>query len=151
MRNGLIVIVFALVLGACTSAPVATTTTPAATLQGDAAHPANASGWVRTELYFGTGPADDMKAGVSEAQWRAFLDREVSARFPDGLSVFDIYGQWRGAAQKVPERLRSKVVLLLYEDTAQHRADIEAIRVAWKHATGDQSVLKVTQPADVSF
>lgn len=123
----------------------------AATLHGDPAHPAATAGWVRTELYFGTGPADDAAAGVDEAHWREFLDREVSARFPDGLSVYDIYGQWRDKGATKPERLRSKVVLLLYPDTPQHRADVEAIRAAWKRATGDQSVLRVTQPADVSF
>ena len=30
-------------------------------------------------------------------------------------------------------------------------AKIAAIRTAWKQKTGDQSVLQVTEPADVSF
>ena len=41
--------------------------------------------------------------------------------------------------------------MILHADTAQHRADIEAIRAAWKKQAGDMSVLRVTQPADVSF
>ncbi|MEO7431375.1 MAG: DUF3574 domain-containing protein [Dokdonella sp.] len=121
------------------------------TLVGEASHPTEATGWVRTELYFGTGLADDPRSGVSDADWRSFMDSEVTVRFPDGLSVFDIYGQWRGTGQTVPARLRSKVIVLLYADTPAHRADIEAIRSAWKKRTGDQSVLRVTQPADVSF
>lgn len=141
---------FALALLLCGCAATSAPRT-GATLSGDAAHPAATAGWVRTELYFGTGPADDPASGVNEAQWRDFLDREVSTRFPDGLSVYDIYGQWRGKGQAAPERLRSKVILLLYPDTPAHRADVEAIRAAWKKATGDQSVLRVTQPADVSF
>lgn len=119
--------------------------------RGDPAHPAATSGWVRTELYFGTGPAGDATAGVDEKRWREFLDREVSTRFPDGLSVYDLYGQWRDKGESEPERLRSKAIVLLYPDTPRHRADVEAIRAAWKRATGDQSVLRVTQPADVSF
>lgn len=122
-----------------------------ATRVGDAVHPSEAIGWVRTELYFGTGLADDPRSGVSDVDWRSFMDAEVTVRFPDGLSVFDIYGQWRGAGQTVPARLRSKVIVLLYPDTPAHRADIEAIRSAWKTKTGDQSVLRVTQAADVSF
>lgn len=137
-----------LLSGCAATAPASRTE---ATLSGDAAHPATTAGWVRTELYFGTGLADDATSGVSEAKWRDFLDREVSTRFPDGLSVYDIYGQWRGKGQAAPERLRSKVILLLYPDTPAHHADVEAIRTAWKKATGDQSVLRVTQPADVSF
>ncbi|HEY0232807.1 MAG TPA: DUF3574 domain-containing protein [Dokdonella sp.] len=133
----------------CASQP---STRPAtATLAGDGAHPAQTAGWVRTELYFGTGLADDAASGVGETEWRSFLDHEVSSRFPDGLSVFDIYGQWRSKGAAAPERLRSKVILLLYPDTPAHRADVESIRAAWKARTGDQSVLRVTQPADVSF
>lgn len=122
----------------------------AATLQGDVAHPDATRGWVRTELYFGLGRAD-AHDGVDEAAWRAFLDKDVTPRFPSGLTVVDAYGQWQGKEQARPERLRSKIVVLLYPDTAAARASVDAIRTAWKAKTGDQSVLRVTQPADVSF
>lgn len=121
------------------------------TLRGDAAHPAKTANWVDTQLYFGLGPADDTTKGVSEADWRAFLDKEVTSRFPAGLSVVDVYGQWQGKDEKAPERIRSKMLVILYPRTADNSARIEAIRAAWKQKTGDQSVLKVTQPADVSF
>lgn len=107
--------------------------------------------WLDTKLYFSLGPADHPEQGVSEAQWRGFLDREVTSRFPDGLSVIDIYGQWRGAADSTTLRERSKLLNFVYPDNAENRAKIDAIRAAWKKMTGDQSVLKVTVPADVSF
>jgi len=122
-----------------------------AVLHGDTAHPAQAQGWVDTRLYFGLGLADQPQQGVSEQAWREFLDREVSTRFPDGLSVVDVYGQWQGKQQASPERLRSKMLVIDYPDTPANRARVEAIRAAWKQRTGDQSVLRVTQPADVSF
>lgn len=122
-----------------------------AVLHGDAAHPAQAQGWVDTRLYFGLGLADQPQQGVSEQAWRDFLDREVSTRFPDGLSVIDVYGQWQGKQQTSPERLRSKMLVIDYPDTPANRAKVEAIRAAWKQRTGDQSVLRVTQSADVSF
>jgi hypothetical protein len=105
---------------------------------------------VRTELYFGLGLADGHD-GVDDAAWRAFLDAEVTPRFPSGLSVIEAYGQWQGKQQAHPERLRSKVIVLLYADGPAPRAAVDAIRAAWKAKTGDQSVLRVTQPADVSF
>jgi hypothetical protein len=124
---------------------------PSATLHGDAAHPAKTEGWVNTELYFGLGPADAPDKGASEAAWRDFLDKEITPRFPAGLSVVDVYGQWLGKNEKAPERIRSKMVVIDYPSTADNAARIEAIRVAWKQRTGNQSVLKVTQHADVSF
>lgn len=122
-----------------------------AVLHGDTAHPAQTQGWVDTRLYFGLGLADQPQQGISEQAWREFLDHEVSTRFPDGLSVIDVYGQWQGKQQTSPERLRSKMLVIDYPDTPANRAKVEAIRAAWKQRTGDQSVLRVTQPADVSF
>ena len=121
-----------------------------ATLADDAVHPATTAGWMRTELYFGLGTAGHAD-GVSEAEWRVFLDKEVTPRFPSGLTVIDAYGQWQGRKQSEPERLRSKIVVLLYADNPAHREAIDAIRAAWKAKTGDQSVLRVTQSAEVSF
>ena len=137
------------------------------TLKGDAAHPAHTQGWVDTRLYFGLGraerlhpqtttprlspeprtprPASPSPAGATSST------RKSHPRFPDGLSVFDCYGQWQGKTMSRPERLRSKVLVIDYPDTPANRAKIDAIRTAWKKRTGDQSVLNVTQPAEVSF
>jgi hypothetical protein len=139
-----------LVLSSCTDhRPVPATTAP--TLTGDPAHPGVTQGWVDTKLYFGLGLADHPDQGISEARWRDFLDHEVTPRFPDGLSVLDVYGQWQGKTGSAPERLRSKLLIIDYPDNQQNRDKIDAIRAAWKKLTGDQSVLRVTQPADVSF
>ena len=138
-------------LAGCSHRPVAAVAAAAPTLAGDSAHPGRTSGWVDTRLYFGLGPADHPDEGISEAKWRAFLDREVTPRFPAGLSVIDVYGQWQGKSEHAPERLRSKVLIVDYPDTVVNRAKIEAIRAAWKRMTGDQSVMRVTVPADVSF
>lgn len=145
----------ALLLSLCIALSACATVAPAprvdAAMHGDAARPADAAGWIRSELYFSVGTEGQPQTQVDEAQWRSFLDREVTPRFPDGLTVFDGYGQWlfRGAAG--PERQRAKVLVVLHEDTPARRADIEAIRAAWKRASGHQSVLWSRQRADVSF
>lgn len=113
-------------------------------------------GWIRSELYFGVGAESGaatrpQDAPIGEAQWREFLDREVTPRFPDGLTVFDGYGQWRFTDAATPERLKTKVLVILHEDTLQRRADIEAIRAAWKQATGHESVLWSREKVEVSF
>lgn len=131
--------------------PAVSSAAAKAMLQGDPADPGSTRDWVDTKLYFGLGPAEHPERGISEADWRSFLDGEVTPRFPSGLSVVDVYGQWKGENQHVPERLRSKMLIIDYPDTAENRAKIEAIRAAWKQKTGDQSVMRVTESADVSF
>lgn len=131
-------------------------TAPGATLEGDTEHPSGAHGWLETRLFFGLGPVGKAHAGVTEAAWLRFLDTEVTPRFPDGLSIIDVYGQWLGKLDRLqhhstPARIRSKMLLIDYPATPDNVAKIDAIRTAWKRQTGDQSVLKVTQPVDISF
>jgi hypothetical protein len=121
-----------------------------ATLKGDAARP-EAAHWLRCELYFGIGTFGAPDDGVGEMRWLAFLDREVTPRFPDGLTVLDAYGQWRGQPKEEPSRLRSKVLIILCEDTQANRDSVDAIRTAYKAATHDKSVLLATEHVDVSF
>ena len=151
VRSAYFAPLLALALAACAHKPIAPSVAAAPTLQGDPAHPGVTKGWVDTRLYFGLGPVNHPEQGVSEADWRNFLDREVTPRFPDGFSVIDVYGQWQGKNQTAPERLRSKLLVIEHPDTKENNDKIDAIRTAWKKLTGDQSVLRVTQPADVSF
>jgi len=152
VRAAEFVLLLALLATGCAHQPAgASAAAVAPTLSGDAAHPAHTAGWVDTKLYFGLGPADEPGKGISESAWRAFLDKEVTSRFPDGLSVIDVYGQWQGKEEKTPERIRTKLLIIDYPDVQENRDKIEAIRAAWKRLTGDQSVMRVTEPADVSF
>jgi hypothetical protein len=151
-RRLLLAALFVAVAG-CASPPSASVHThdPASsTLQSDASRPAQAQ-WIRTELYFSVGSIDGKDGAVSPARWREFLDQEVTSRFPDGFSVFDAYGQWRDKGAKEPERLSTKVIVILHENSPKNGASIEAIRLAYKRITGDLSVLRLSQPAEVSF
>jgi hypothetical protein len=163
MVPALLAAVLTIALAGCAHGPVATgpvapamPTAPtlnsaSPTLAGDPAHPGQTHGWVDTQLYFGLGPADHPEQGISEARWREFLDTQVTPRFPAGLSVVDVYGQWLGKREAVPSGLRSKLLIIDYADTQENWDKIEAIRAAWKQQTGAHSVLRVTEPADVSF
>jgi hypothetical protein len=151
-RRLLLAALFVAVAGCAGPPPAAVHThDPASsTLQGDATRPAQAQ-WIRTELYFSVGTVDGKEGAVSPARWREFLDKEVTSRFPDGFTVLDAYGQWRDHGAKEPERLSTKVIVILHENSPKNAANIEAIRLAYKRITGDLSVLRLSQPADVSF
>ena len=128
----------------------ATTASTTAAMHGDASRPAQSSGWIRSELYFAVGNEDGTGV-IDEAQWRAFLDAEVTPRFPDGLTVLEGYGQWRFQQDDRLVRQRAKVLVVLHADSVRPREDIEAVRLAWKRLTGHESVLWARSAVEVSF
>lgn len=144
-------LLFSLVTLALLTPGCATKTRPSAA--ETVAAPAVAQAWLRTELYFSIGEWTETALSTApEARWAEFLDHEVTPRFPSGLTVVDAYGQWRGDKPgAVISRERSRVLVILHPATAEASAKIEAIRSAWKLATGEESVLRATQAADVSF
>lgn len=153
MQKSLLTVTLFLALAGCASPPpvsVHTHDPVSSTLQGDASRPAQAQ-WLRTELYFSVGSIDGKEGAVSPARWREFLDKEVTSRFPDGFTVLDAYGQWSDHGAKEPERLSTKVIVILHENSPKNAGNIEAIRLAYKRITGDLSVLRLSQPAEVSF
>jgi Protein of unknown function (DUF3574) len=101
----------------------------------------------RLELLFGTArPTGD---AITEEQWTAFLDAEVTPRFPAGLTVLEGTGQWRGRTGV--DRERSNVLIIWYEPTARADQQIEAIRTAYKRRFDQESVLRVDSVSCVSF
>ncbi len=96
----------------------------------------------RVELIFG--------GGVAEGRFMAFLAKEVTPRFPDGLSLFSGYGQWRhpdGLLHKETSRL----LLIYYSPDAHSSEKIEAIRNAYKKRFRQQAVLRADSFSCVSF
>jgi hypothetical protein len=97
----------------------------------------------RTELLFGAGT-------VSESTWHRFLSREVTPRFPDGLTALEGYGQWK-AGNGAITRERSRVLLIWHAPDAKADAALEAIRDAYKTQFHQQSVMRVDGEDCVSF
>jgi Protein of unknown function (DUF3574) len=89
--------------------------------------------------------------GVSETQWMAFLDNEITPRFPDGLTVFDAAGQWRDPATKKIVRETSKIVLLVLPGNPDDLPRLNEIVETYKRRFKQQSVGIILRPACVSF
>jgi len=92
---------------------------------------------VRTTLYFGLARP---KGAVTELEWQLFLRDEVTARFPDGLTVWEAEGQWRSAAGSIDHE-QSKVLLLVHPDTAEARQKVMAVIGAYRKTFEQESVL----------
>ena len=121
-----------LLLAACTPPPVQTATACAAPLK-----PA-----LQVDLYFGRGAEGGRE--VSEAEWASFLNEEVTPRFPDGLSVFDVRGQYRNP-QGVIERERTKRLTVVVFDAPAHLGKVRAIVDSYSRRHGQNSVFRVEQ------
>jgi hypothetical protein len=111
--------------------------------------PAPQTSMLELELMFGRNIGG--KPGVSEAQWREFLAREVTPRFPQGLTVFDATGQWRDEKTKHLVRERSKIVRIILPADAQADDKVEVIAAAYIKLFKQDSVGIVRRPACVYF
>jgi hypothetical protein len=95
------------------------------------------------ELMLGRGKAND-------ARWAQFLAREVTPRFPDGLTVYQTTGQWRDPATNVIVREKSRVLRIIVPADAA-RDEIAAVADAYKKQFRQKSVGIVTRPVCASF
>jgi hypothetical protein len=118
-----------------------------------AAQPLECAGTLKphqvAELFFGR------KIGtngfVTRTAWRRFLAREVTPRFPDGLTVIEAYGQWRDPATMRISREPSTVVVIAMPGATADYARLNEIAEAYKTRFRQQSVGIIVRPACAAF
>jgi hypothetical protein len=101
------------------------------------------------ELLFGRDIGN--RVGVSEVAWRRFVAREITPRFPDGLTVSNATGQWRDPANGKMVREPSKRVEIVLPGRADDEMRLDAIAGAYKRRFHQHSVRVIVQSACVSF
>ncbi len=140
-----------LVLAIClASVSAGTVSTSAQAMANPASSPATkAEKYKRTELYFGRSKRSGGE--VSESQWQTFLANTVTPEFPDGLTVVEAIGQFRGANGGIV-REKSFILILFYPKrrSREMNARIEKIRDAYVKAFDQQSVMRVDLSSTVS-
>jgi hypothetical protein len=97
-------------------------------------YPSGPSQMVRTELYFGA---------IPRSQWDGFLKQVVTPLFPEGLTWFDVQGQWR-APDGVTRKLPSRMLIVLYADSRRNDQAIEQVRREFKNQFHHLAVLRVS-------
>jgi Protein of unknown function (DUF3574) len=122
---------------------------------GDDPAPASCSGnefgapFARTDLFFGLSRPDGKP--IRNREFNRFIDKEVTPRFPDGLTVLEADGQFKDSTGTIIEE-ESRVLVLLYPpDEPALSKEIEAIRDAYKYEFDQESVLRVDDETCVSF
>ncbi len=102
--------------------------------------------WV--QLAFGRNIGD--QGLVSDEDFQRFVDAEVTPRFPDGLTILDARGQWRGGDGKIA-REPSKILMLALPPGSEPLKKVDQVRAAYQRAFHQESVMLLTQPACVAF
>ncbi|WP_369217896.1 DUF3574 domain-containing protein [Streptomyces flavofungini] len=107
--------------------------------------------YAETRLFFGTERPDGGPA-VTDKQFMAFIDKEVTPGFPDGLTIQDGRGQWRDSNGRI-ERERSYELILLYPvgETRERDVQIEEIRSDYEKAFAQDSVARLDERTRVDF
>jgi hypothetical protein len=101
------------------------------------------------ELLFGRKIGD--RIAVTEAQWTRFVDREITPRFPEGLTIIDARGQWRDQERNRIVHEPSKVVQIVLPGKAEDVERLTEIAEAYKSRFRQQSVGVIVRAACVSF
>lgn len=102
---------------------------------------------VQVDLYFGLAIKG---REIGEAEWAAFLAQEVTPRFPDGLSVIDVAGQYRTPSGHIT-RERSKLLVVIVPDPVGHLTKVQAIVDAYRRQFDQLSVLHVERAICAAF
>nr|WP_202553391.1 DUF3574 domain-containing protein [Streptomyces sp. SID4936] len=124
---------------------------PAASRSTARAAASRGKDYIETRLLFGTERPDGGPA-VTDRQFLAFVDEEVTPRFPNGLNIQDGRGQWRDS-QGVIGRERSYELTLLYPASEARVRDtqVERIRDAYEKAYAQDSVARIEERTTADF
>jgi len=111
------------------------------------------NGWggklvARTELFFGLARPDGSMIAMEDFQ--RFVDREITPRFPAGLTLLGGSGQFRDA-NGTTVREGSKLLILLYPYDRDTGRQIDSIRAAYAKTFRQESVLRVDGYSCASF
>jgi hypothetical protein len=99
------------------------------------------------DLYFGLATKDRQ---IGEAEWSAFLSVDVTPRFPAGLSVIDVAGQYHDPKGRIT-REPSKLLVVIVLDGSGHLPKVQAIVESYKKRFNQVSVLHVERTICAGF
>ena len=103
---------------------------------------------VKTELFFGDAKFNG--GTVSAKEWQSFVDKEITPRFPDGLTLLDGTGQWRTKTGTFI-REHTRVLVIVHKPNREDGLRIAAIRARYRQLFGQELVLEVTSAVHASF
>ena len=105
--------------------------------------------WIEYQLFMGlSAPDGDV---TDDTEWESFLADTVTPRFPDGLTVLDGDGQWRGSDGRIQKEASKLLIILAPADDEDADQRIEQVSNQYKNRFEQESVLKTVSKTCVSF
>lgn len=102
---------------------------------------------VHIRLIFGLqGP----RGPVSEPEWKAFLSEVVTPRFPNGLTIIEANGQWRGTGDRM-EREPSRIVEIVQDESPAVSRRLDEIVTIYKYRHQQESVMVTRARLEACF
>jgi Protein of unknown function (DUF3574) len=98
-------------------------------------------------MYFGTARPGGV---VTREEWRDFVNRVVTPRFPQGMTTWEASGQWQAATGTI-QREASHVLQLVHPDTEKTELAVSEIIAEYKAQFQQEAVLRVRSNACSSF
>ncbi len=126
MRKCIIILLLIIVLSACSSQPK----------------------WARHELYFGRS-SDNGKEIISNEDWDAFLEENIVPAFPDGFTIIDAKGYWKGDGKTYQEPSTILMVVAINDIKTDNK--VKDIASAYAKRFDQGSVLHIKRSAKVAF
>lgn len=103
---------------------------------------AGLSPMVEAQLFFG--------GSVAPEQWRAFVDQEITPRFPDGFTVLETQGQWRNRDSTISREAGHELLIIATRSAASEK-NLNAMRDVYKRRFMQESVLLAESPHCAGF
>lgn len=107
-----------------------------------------AQAWVKTELYFGLEIPGGGK--VTQEQWTDFLDSVITKHFPQGLTVFDAYGQMQHEKGEI-EKQSTRVVFLVHLADPVVNAKIQDVIKGYREKFNHPQVMRLDTTVQPDF
>ena len=104
---------------------------------------------MKIELYFGRNIPTGGFVGFYD--WNQFVRNHLLKAFPYGMTILNAEGFWSPQNEMTTEREKTKVVILVLENTSGNRQRIDDVIRTYKNLFDQESVMKLETPVSVKF
>ncbi|WP_233453426.1 DUF3574 domain-containing protein [Gluconobacter thailandicus] len=77
---------------------------------------------------------------ITDSEWQDFMTKEITPRFPSGLTVFNADGQWMNTVTHIVGREPSRILWVVVPADKNLQHNLRAIQAAYRQQFSQQAV-----------